>query len=440
MLYCVYIVKDRVSKLKRIKETMKPNVDINDYKSKAYTMFYDIALGIQEYSIVNGQYFDLSFLKQKVKELRESKDYESYINVITAMINRYEPLGEETSECISNSNFYSYNIGQQISEDFIKTMLLHIKSNRKLNVFDTNCFYGQIMQLFDPEKFNVYGLNTFNSNLSEPKKYAIKVIKNNLRGSRISNNAFDVLIGYAPYEKALSKNTIGGSIVLQEKQYLQGLYKFLNKEGLLIFAIPYFRLHKNICISIAKNLKNVKVIKAVGKNLDKRYVYIIGQKADDNKNIDENIYTMLRKAYDYDSIHTIYNETFEDYKFSNIEVPIELFKGSVLDEEELHDIIKNSSCFNSFIEKQKVDKIQDNVKKPLLPFNIGQIGLVLTSGCLDGVIDEGNNFYHVVKGKVSKKSDKDRQIVDGVIEEREVISNKVEINILLPNGDFKTLT
>ena len=245
---------------------------------------------------------------------------------------------------------------------------------------------------------------------------------------------------YEDIEKALSKNTIGGSIVLQEKQYLQGLYKFLNKEGLLIFAIPYFRLHKNICISIAKNLKNVKVIKAVGKNLDKRYVYIVGQKADDNKNIDENIYTMLRKAYDYDSIHTIYNETFEDYKFSNIEVPIELFKGSVLDEEELHDIIKNSPCFNSFIEKQKVDKIQDNVKKPLLPFNIGQIGLVLTSGCLDGVIDEGNNFYHVVKGKVSKKSDKDRQIVDGVIEEREVISNKVEINILLPNGDFKTLT
>ena len=30
--------------------------------------------------------------------------------------------------------------------------------------------------------------------------------------------------------------------------------------------------------------------------------------------------------------------------------------------------------------------------------------------------------------------------IDGVIEEREVISNKVEINILLPNGDFKTLT
>ena len=108
--------------------------------------------------------------------------------------------------------------------------------------------------------------------------------------------------------------------------------------------------------------------------------------------------------------------------------------------EELYDIVETSGVLDEFFETQKVEKIGESTTKPLLPFNIGQLGLVLTSGCLDGIIDEGDGHYHLVKGKVSKKSETTREVSDGVLEESETISNRVEINVLLPNGEYKILT
>ena len=55
-------------------------------------------------------------------------------------------------------------------------------------------------------------------------------------------------------------------------------------------------------------------------------------------------------------------------------------------------------------------------------------------------MDEGNGHYRLVKGKVSKKSEVEGSVSDGVLEESETISNRVEINVMLPNGEFKTLT
>ena len=37
---------------------------------------------------------------------------------------------------------------------------------------------------------------------------------------------------------------------------------------------------------------------------------------------------------------------------------------------------------------EKSINIEKQSTRPLLPFNMGQIGLVLTSGCLDGVVEE----------------------------------------------------
>jgi hypothetical protein len=118
---------------------------------------------------------------------------------------------------------------------------------------------------------------------------------------------------------------------------------------------------------------------------------------------------------------------------------IELFRGSVLDTDDMQRIVETSGCVESFWQNQRVEKLSESVKQPLLPFNIGQIGLVLTSGCLDGVIDEGNGNCHVIKGRVSKKSTVERNSVDGNIEVIETVSNRVEINVILPNGEHKVL-
>ena len=94
----------------------------------------------------------------------------------------------------------------------------------------------------------------------------------------------------------------------------------------------------------------------------------------------------------------------------------------------------------NFWKEQNIDDLNQE-KHPLLPFNVGQIGLVLTSGFLDGVVDEGNGFYHAVKGRVVRKIDSDNEIraESNSIEVNETTTNRVEINAFLPDGTYKKL-
>ena len=67
---------------------------------------------------------------------------------------------------------------------------------------------------------------------------------------------------------------------------------------------------------------------------------------------------------------------------------------------------------------------------------MGQIGLVLTSGCLDGVVEEYEGQYHAIKGMVTKVRDFNNSREDNDETSIETISNKVQINLLTPDGQF----
>ena len=113
----------------------------------------------------------------------------------------------------------------------------------------------------------------------------------------------------------------------------------------------------------------------------------------------------------------------------------ELFRGSVLDEEELEQIINTSGLMSSFWKQHEIEQNESNIR-PLLPFNMGQIGLVLTSGCLDGVVEEYEGQYHAIKGMVTKVRDFNNSREDNDETSIETISNKVQINLLTPDGQF----
>jgi hypothetical protein len=74
---------------------------------------------------------------------------------------------------------------------------------------------------------------------------------------------------------------------------------------------------------------------------------------------------------------------------------------------------------------------------PLLPFNIGQVGLVLTSGCLDGVIEEMEGINHVIKGMTTKVITTNREdLDDNKMRCTETINNQVKINIFTADGKY----
>ena len=66
---------------------------------------------------------------------------------------------------------------------------------------------------------------------------------------------------------------------------------------------------------------------------------------------------------------------------------------------------------------------------------------MLTSGCLDGEIEELDGQYHVIKGMVKKDTIIEEVPTEkrGDKETRTTYVNKVQINVITPDGTIKTL-
>ena len=68
----------------------------------------------------------------------------------------------------------------------------------------------------------------------------------------------------------------------KEKNLMTSALKYTQKDGVVMFVVPYFRLYKDVCMYLAKNLKNVLVVKDFSENFNSnksyKLVYIIGNK------------------------------------------------------------------------------------------------------------------------------------------------------------------
>ena len=152
----------------------------------------------------------------------------------------------------------------------------------------------------------------------------------------------------------------------------------------------------------------------------------------------------LRKAYNPDLLEDFDENLVLDYVLPQKHIPIETFRGSVLDMEELHYLVEHSGALDEMFENQHVEKIGESSTRPLLPFNIGQIGLILSSGSLDGVVEEGNGVCHVIKGMTIKETDTvtEQSTENGRImtQSTDTVRNKVQITALGADGTFYNLT
>lgn len=285
--------------------------------------------------------------------------------------------------------------------------------------------------------------------LPEEDKYRVQDLYERLalgqmKGSTISNGVFDAMILNIKTE--LSKPENNAMFIKKEKLLVRDASKYLRPGGLLIMSLPYFRLHRDLSVFIAKNYKNVQVRKANGDKFQMRgHVLILAERKNDveSGSVDESTVEYLRGFWDPDKIPNILDHPYDPFTLEGKNLEIKFFRGSTLDMEELAGIVKTSSATAEFWEKQTQKAFSDQSRNPLLPFNVGQLGLVLTSGSLDGIIDEGYGNYHVVKGRVVKTTDTQREAIAHTggdrVQVTSTISNRVEINVMLPDGTHKIL-
>ena len=306
-------------------------------------------------------------------------------------------------------------------------------SNNKITLFQPECYSGEIAYNFCKEHEDVaYGqVSEYNSR--QAREYLHRVIRGPLKGSFITNNYFDVMMLLPPVGYIEKKDPMGTLIEPIERITIKNTIKYVRPGGVLMITLPYTRVLPSLALYLSKALSNVEVVRVPDDKMKR--VTIIGTKNSKVNVSDNDIYQRLR-LLDYDNDTISINELSEkSYSIPTEELTLEYFRGSKLD---VADVLE--ACQDNMIKSYLINQTQPLVIKdqsPLLPFNIGQVGLVLTSGCLDGVVEEMDGINHVIKGMTTKvTTTTNEDLEDNKIKSTETISNQVKINVFTADGEF----
>ena len=87
------------------------------------------------------------------------------------------------------------------------------------------------------------------------------------------------------------------------------------------------------------------------------------------------------------------------YLLPSVEKKVGLFKGAEFNVAELSEQLGRSSSFTRMFEKSRLDT---GMKRPLLPLNLGQVGLIGGSGLINGLVE--CDTPHIIKGRIVKEN------------------------------------
>lgn len=337
------------------------------------------------------------------------------------------PQNETTNAAIVGRLMNNIRMG------YYPTDIAHVKMiksalkypERRINLLDPCCGCGTALNILElGQEADTYGIEIDEERGKEAEDKLYRVGFGSFFHSRISHEAFHALFLNPPYLSVIGE---GGTRARSEKRFLVESLHHLMNDGILMYVIPYYRLTYDICRVLCDNFRNISIFKFQNDEFIKfKQIVVFGIKKakDDGSNEAEILsqYAMLP-----DKIPIIDTLTPESYEIPNVEKKVEQFKGAVFNLGELQRQIAKSKSVNMFFEKSRIDAVE---KRPLLPLNVGQVGLIGGSGLINGYVD--CESPHVIKGRIIKEL-KCREDTDaGTVTETRV--NRMLFNILTPNG------
>lgn len=437
----------------------KAEFDISSVTRQVNNAFLDMAMVIEESrEMTEGSYGSqlialqavLPIIEQRIKCASTVEELCSSIKMITGVLDewmdnkRYRNVDLYSYSQKFRSHWGDYRSSSDASERAINLFRNALVGTRHpINVFDMHCKgSGRVLRLKDDMEVNLYGLDTSKVLSKESKSSYRRVIYGNLKGCLITNDSFDIV--YCLPKITRDRTMKGGVYIKTERDMLTKAADYLKIGGILFYAIPYYRFYREICEHLVKNYEDIQVFSTSGDmDYECKYVYVIGRRRSLLKEgFDVAMYDKLRNLpLHYADMIDMNPQALNPIQLPDMFTEVKRFRGSELNESEIEELFASSKCTTMFWKDQKVEKLGESKSRPLLPFNVGQLGLVLTSGCLDGVIDEGDGFCHAVKGRVIKRVDNVESIDrdSHQIQVTSTTSNRVEINAFLPDGTYKCL-
>lgn len=282
----------------------------------------------------------------------------------------------------------------------------------------------------------------------------------------ITNDAFDIAAVY------LDQEDIAHKIKTLDTNYkiLERTTRYVKPGGYLLLPVRIGFTHKNLISLIATYYDDIHFIQTIKKSEKSSFsrrteVCIIAKKkAKGTYRFNKDVYKTLcltlslgkddpiitkkeasnpdESDFTFGLIDTCTTQKRDDQDFimhmPGVLTPIMNFQGSTIDPNELINLY-NSSNLTHEVNNLKYKNRNAKLASPPLPFNTGQIGIVLTSGCLDGVVEEDDTSCHIVKGQVIKYVDEitDFDSAENTTTITKITSNRSEINAFLPDGTYK---
>ncbi|OQB13129.1 MAG: hypothetical protein BWY15_01928 [Firmicutes bacterium ADurb.Bin193] len=294
-----------------------------------------------------------------------------------------------------------------------------------VNILDSCCGCGLALEtLAMNENAVTFGMEIDEARGREAEGRLDRVGFGSFFHSRVSHEAFHALFLNPPYLSVMGE---GGTKARSEKRFLVESLHHLMPGGVLMYIIPYYRLTYDICRVLCDNFENISVYRFLDNEFSKfKQIIVFGVKKGKGDGSDKaellSQYAMLPEK-----IPVLDTVNAEKYSLPDIPKTVELFKGAVFNLGELQRQLAKSKSIGMLFEKSRIDAIE---KRPLLPLNVGQVGLIGGSGLINGYVDCDNP--HVIKGRVIKEVKRRENEDEGTLTETRV--NRMLFNILTPEG------
>ena len=294
-----------------------------------------------------------------------------------------------------------------------------------VNILDPCCGCGLALEsLAKGEKSVTYGIELDELRRQESESRLDRVGFGSFFYSRISHECFHAVFLNPPYLSVMSGN---GTKARSEKRFLVETIHHLMIGGILIYIIPYYRLTWDICRVLCDNFKNISVYRFLDGEFSKfKQIAVLGvrKKKDNGSDRAELLsqYAMLPER-----IPMIDTLKPESYPLPEQEKKVDIFKGEVFNLGELQRQLAQSKSINMLFEKSRIDAME---KRPLLPLNLGQVGLIGGSGLINGYVD--CDSPHIIKGRVIKEIKRRENEEQNTLTETRV--NRMLFNVLTPDG------
>ena len=298
----------------------------------------------------------------------------------------------------------------------------------RVNILDPCCGEGLALKAFsEGENAVTYGIELDENRGHTAQGKLDRVGLGSFFHSSIPFGRFHALFLNPPYLSCPGTN--GGRRM--ERAFLADTLPLLMKGGLLIYIIPYHRANEAVCRTLAAYYKNLTVFRFRDSEYKKyKQVVFFGIRADKHEG-GKTAKKIEELSLNPEKIPLIDTIPEGLYSLPEKESEVPYFRGSVFDTEELAEQLKSSDSLELLFDGKS---LENRVRKPLLPLNLSQIGLVGASGLMNGLVD--CEHPHVIKGKIvrQKKTSETVNRERDCSELREVESNKMVFNILTPDS------